>query len=65
MADLLGATNRIPGYDSANNNRTQPAPSRAGEPQIQNVPDPSRVGRADARTDQQGANDALQSDVLR
>lgn len=65
MAELLGASNRVPGYDSANNNRTQLTPSRAGDPQIQNVPDPTRVGRADGRTDQQGANDALQSDVLR
>ena len=66
MADLLGAANRIPGYDSANNNRTQQmTPSRAGDPQIQNVPDPTRVGRADARTDQQGSNDALQSEIMR
>lgn len=65
MADLLGAANRVPGYDSANNNRTQLAPGRAGDPQVQNVPDPTRVGRADGRSDQQGANDALQSDVLR
>lgn len=65
MADLLGAANRVPGYDSANTNRTPLTPSRAGETQIQNVPDPTRVVRADGRTDQQGANDALQSDVLR
>ena len=65
MADLLGAANRVPGYDSANNNRTLPPPNRTGDPQIQNVPDPTRVGRADARTDQQAANDALQSDALR
>ena len=65
MADLLGATNRVPGYDSASSNRTPLTPSRAGETQVQNVPDPTRVGRADSRTDQQGANDALQSDVLR
>lgn len=65
MADLLGAANRVPGYDSANNNRTLPTEMRPNQTQIQNVPDPTRVGRADARTDQQGANDALQSDVLR
>lgn len=65
MADLLGAANRVPGYDSANNNRTQMTPNRASEPQVQNVPDPSRVVRADGRSDQQGSNDALQSDVLR
>lgn len=65
MADLLGAANRVPGYDSSNNNRALPTTSRPGDPQIQNIPDPSRVGRADARTDQQAANDALQSNVLR
>ena len=65
MADLLGAANRVPGYDSANNNRALPTEMRPNQTQIQNVPDPTRVGRPDARTDQQGANDALQSDVLR
>ena len=65
MADLLGAANRVPGYDSANNNRALPTEMRPSQTQIQNVPDPTRVGRPDARTDQQGANDALQSDVLR
>ncbi len=65
MADLLGAANRVPGYDNTVNNRTQMTPTRTGNPQIQNVPDPTRVGRADPRSEQQGANDALQSDVLR
>ena len=65
MADLLGAANRVPGYDSANNNRTPLTPTRPGQAQIQNVPDPTRVNRPDGRTEQQGANDALQSDVLR
>ena len=65
MADLLGAANRVPGYDSANNNRALPTEMRPNQTQIQNVPDPTRVGRPDGRTDQQGANDALQSDVLR
>lgn len=65
MADLLGATNRVPGYDNANNNRAVPTPTRPGDTQIQNIPDPTRVGRADARSDQQAANDALQSNVLR
>lgn len=65
MADLLGAANRVPGYDNVNNNRAQVVPSRVGNSQVQNVADPSRVVRADRRTDQQGANDALQSDVPR
>lgn len=65
MADLLGAANRVPGYDSSNNNRALPTEMRPNTAQIQNVPDPSRVGKPDARTDQQGADDALRSDVLR
>lgn len=65
MAELLGATNRVPGYDGANNNRAQPAPARPNDPQVQNVPDPGRVTRADGRTEQQDAGNALQSDVLR
>ncbi len=65
MAELLGAANRVPGYDAANNNRAQPAPARPSDPQVQNVPDPSRVTRADGRTEQQDAGNALQSDVLR
>ena len=65
MPDLLGAANRVPGYDSSNNNRAVSVAPKPGDPQIQNVPDPSRVGRPDARTDQQAADDALQSNVLR
>lgn len=66
MADLLGATNRVPGYDGVNNNRTQPTTARPNtNQQIQNVVDPSRVSRADGRTEQQDAGNALQSDVLR
>ena len=65
MAELLGATNRVPGYEGANNNRAQPAPARPNDPQVQNVPDPGRVTRADGRTEQQDAGNALQSDVLR
>ena len=65
MADLLGATNRVPGYESINNNRTHPLPPNPSDPQIRNIVDPSRVVRPDGRTDQQGANDPMQSDVLR
>ena len=60
MADLLGAANRVPGYDNVNNNRAAQTAIRPNDPQIQNIPDPTRVGRPDARSDQQGANDALQ-----
>lgn len=65
MADLLGAANRVPGYDNANNNRTLPTEMRPNTSQIQNVPDPTRVVKPDGRTEQQGADDALRSDVLR
>ena len=65
MADLLGAANRVPGYDSSNNNRALPAAPRQGDTQIQNVVDPTRVGRADGRTEQQGADNNLQSGDLR
>lgn len=64
MADLLGATNRVPGYD-ASNNHAAGAAVRGTDRQVQNVPDPTRVGRADPRTEQQGADNALQSDVPR
>ena len=58
MPDLLGATNPVPGYDKAAANRGAPvSPERA---QIQNVPDPSRVSRADNRAERQDSN--LQGD---
>lgn len=65
MANLMGVTNPVPGYDGPNNTRVQSATVRPNDPSVQNIPDPTRVVRADARTDQNGANDALQSDVLR
>ena len=66
MADLLGATNRVAGYESIQNNRAQPAAGGGRpDPQVQNVSDPTRVNRADGKTEQQGANDALQSGALR
>ena len=65
MANLMGVTNPVPGYDGPNNTRVQPTAIRPGDTSIQNIPDPTRVGRPDARTDQNGANDALLSDGLR
>lgn len=64
MPNLLGVTNPVPNYDASNNriNSTVPKPT---DTQIQNIPDPSRVGRADARTDQQGADNSLNTNVLR
>lgn len=56
MADLLGATNPVPGYDNTNVNRNIPiSPSNT---QVQNVPDLDRVTGADNRTEQQDANQA-------
>ena len=56
MADLLGATNPVPGYDNTNVNRNIPiSPSNT---QVQNVPDLERVTGADNRTEQQDANQA-------
>ena len=54
MPDILGATNPVPGYDNANVNRNIPV--SPNNTQIQNVPDPSRVSRADGRTEQQGSD---------
>ena len=64
MADLLGAANRVPGYE-VSNQHTAGTAIQAGDRQVKNVPDPTRVGRVDARNDQQGADNALASDVLR
>lgn len=51
MPDLLGATNPVPGYDNSVPNRNIPV--SPNNTQIQNVPDPSKVVRADRRTEQQ------------
>ena len=55
MPDLLGATNPVPGYDKSVTNRNvqvQPQPNT----RLHNVPDLTKVTRADQRTEQQGAN---------
>ena len=65
MADLLGATNPVPGYDSASQNRTVPAAAQNQDPRVQNVPDPTRVSRADGRTERQGADNHLAANNLR
>ncbi|MCI9465509.1 MAG: hypothetical protein HFE99_00115 [Ruminiclostridium sp.] len=51
MADLLGATNPVPGYDNSLTNRNIPA--SPDNTQLQNIPDPSRVVGADGRTERQ------------
>ncbi len=51
MANLLGVTNPVPGYDNTAANRNIPiSPDNS---QIQNIPDPSRVSGPDGRTEQQ------------
>ena len=65
MADLLGATNRVAGYESINNKRAQPPPTKPTDLRIQNVPDTTRVSRADGRTERQGADDPLRPNALR
>ena len=58
MPELLGATNPVPGYDKTTVNRNiTVSPDNT---QIQNVTDPSKVVRADGRTEQQDSN--LQGD---
>ena len=58
MPDILGATNPVPGYDkTAINRNITVSPDNS---QIQNVPDLSKVVRADGRTEQQDSN--LQGD---
>lgn len=58
MPEILRPTNPVPTYDSSN---TRVAPAiTPNDSHIQNVVDPSRVTRADQRTDQQAAGDAAQ-----
>ena len=54
MPELLGATNPVPGYDKAVNNRSAQVPS--ANVQLQNVPDLTKISRADGRTEQQGSD---------
>ncbi|MGI5962421.1 MAG: hypothetical protein ACOX7N_01740 [Lawsonibacter sp.] len=65
MANLMGVTNPVQGYDGPNNDRALSGVQKPNDTRVQNVSDPTRVGRADNRTDQKGAEDALASDVLR
>ena len=55
MPGLLGPTNPVPGYDSQPVRLTPTAP---GDTSVQNIVDPQRVVRPDARTDQQNAADS-------
>lgn len=62
MPEILRPTNPVPNYDNAGA-RSQPITPR--DTNIQNVVDPTRVTRADQRTDQQQAGDAVRSQHLR
>ena len=58
MPDLLGATNPVPGHDKVITNRNVPvSPNNTN---LQNVPDLSKITRADGRTEKQGST--LQED---
>ena len=65
MPNPVGVTNPVPGFDNTNGRVPPGLSGQSGAQQSQNVPDPTRVGRPDARTDQKGADDAAQSGVLR
>ena len=57
IPEIMGASNPVPGYESNTINRNLPH-SAENNPQIQNVTDPSRIVRADGKTEQQD-NSAL------
>lgn len=55
MADILGVTNPVPGHDKTVNNRVPSNAENQNNLRLQNVVDPNRVSRADARTERQNA----------
>ena len=65
MPNLLGVTNPVPNYDNTNSNRPIVNAQKPDNPLVQNVPDPTRVVRPDAKTEQQGADNPLASNNLR
>ncbi len=64
MANLMGVTNPVPVYDSVTN-RVQSPQDKPTDPNISNVVDTSKVIRADGKTEQQGANNNLNSNILK
>ena len=58
MPNITSVTNPVPGQEG----NTYRSPITPNDPQIQNVPDPSRINRTDARTDRQ---DAAQTQTAR
>ena len=62
MPGLLGPTNPVPGYEQPQVRITTPAP---GDTTVQNIVDPGRVVRPDARTDRQDTGDTSGAGVAR
>ena len=62
MPDLLGPTNPVPGYESQTTRISPPIP---GDPNVQNLVDPSRVTRADNRSERQDNTDSEGSQATR
>ena len=54
MPDILGVTNPVPGYDRGMSERNTPI--SIDNTQIENITDPTKVTRADAKTEQQDSS---------
>jgi hypothetical protein len=63
MPDLLGATNPVQGYER--NTQVTPTSVSQNNDQIRNVPDPTRVNRADNRSEQQDNGAQNSADLVR
>lgn len=63
MADILGATNPVPGHDRSNINRNLPV--QPDSTRVQNAVDPNRVVRADRRDEQQNAGQQANGGKIR
>lgn len=63
MAEILRTTNPVPGYENNNINRN--LPQSPNDTSIQNIVDPTRVGRADGRTDQQNGSATDDAGLIR
>lgn len=63
MADLLGATNPVPGYNTSVSDRNIPA--SPNNTQLQNIPDPNKVVGADGRTERQDTGQFGESGQIR
>ncbi len=61
MAQILGVTNPVPGYDSNHNTPNKNIATQPGTSQIQNAPNLEQITRGDRRTDQQDASKGQQA----